>query len=91
MSKEMIRIVTTDGLRICHPTEDLFEGVSAMQGGIFMVDNRSGEEQEWTWSVRPPRSPEATPAGVTEGLEDQKRLFTRTDFLVLSLNTLTIL
>ena len=41
----MIRIVTTEGLRICHPTEDLFEGVSAMQGGIFMVDNRSGEER----------------------------------------------
>ena len=61
MSKEMIRIVTTEGFRICHPTEDLFEGVSAVQGGIFMVEIRSGEEREWTWSVGPPRSPDATP------------------------------
>jgi len=61
MSKEMIRIVTTEGFRICHPTEDLFEGVSAVQGGIFMVEIRSGEEREWTWSVGSPRSPEATP------------------------------
>ena len=61
MSKEMIRIVTTERLRICHPTEDPFEGVSAVQGEIFIVDIRSGEEQEWTWSVRPLRSPEANP------------------------------